>query len=137
LALLSACKPKAGGGGASGANEQVEVKVLVKVDYPGFKQALAKDQTVKFRDTGSTIGQITSVTDTPTLVGVATWNGNLVMTKSPNLHDINITIVGTGKNTDSGYTFGGTHLYVNQTAKMIAPYAQFDPLVLSIKRIGS
>jgi hypothetical protein len=140
LALSSgpivACGRTGNAGVSSAPTEKVEVQALVRVDYPGFRQALDTGQKVKFRDTGSTIGEIASVTETSALLGVATWDGSLVLTSSPNLRDVSVTIVGQARLTDSGYTFEGTHLYVNQTAKLLAPYAQFDPVILSIKKLG-
>lgn len=136
---LAGCKKETPTGvvGTVGQKQTVEIKALVKVDYPTFRKSIAEGQTVKFRESGATIGQIRSITETPSLVGVATYAGSLVMTTSPNLRDINLTIVGEAKLTETGYTFGGNHMYVNQTVKMLAPYAQFDPLILSIQEVKS
>jgi hypothetical protein len=120
----------------SGEIQQVEIKALVKVDYPGFSKALSKGQTVKLRNEDVTLGELTAVAETPTMVAVPTWNGSIVMTASPNLRDINMTIVGPARLTDTGYTFDGSYLYVNQMAKILAPYAQFEALIVSIRKVG-
>ncbi len=136
-ALAAGCSGTAStGGGGDGSAEAVEVCIFVRGALPEVADSFVLGQEVRVKDTATVVGEITGVEITPSLMPVPTAEGELRAAESPVFMDVELTIRGEAVVSDSGYSFGGTNLYINNDIKYLTPYTLFGGVITSIEVVG-
>lgn len=130
---LTGCSRLRAAARPAGSASDVTVTAVIKASPLGLEKEIHVGDTVRVKDSGSTIGKVASVTTSPTLDSVGTADGRLVAAVVPNEEDIWLTVAGSAVPGDDGYRFSGERVWVNQDVKMITPFAFFTGTVTDIK----
>lgn len=109
------------------------VIILTQGVLPEIADSFAEGQTVRAKDSGALVGKITAIDRVPAVVPVPTSKGELNAASSPVTQDVRLTIEGSCTESDAGFSFGGTYLYVNDAIKYLTPYTVFNGFITSIK----
>ncbi|MDA3937229.1 MAG: DUF4330 domain-containing protein [Actinomycetota bacterium] len=140
LMLLLAVMPLAGcsdapasdDGGPSG-EQTVEVALLIRGALPEVASSFSQGQTVRVKDTGTVVGDIVNVERGAAVLPVPTAEGELNAAESPVFEDVVLTIQGRAVVTDTGYSFGGANLYINNDIKYLTQVTVFAGIITSIE----
>jgi hypothetical protein len=140
-ALLLCAVPVAGChsvgvGAGSGERRAVEVVVVFHGAPLEVVKQFRVGDTLKVKDTGSVIGQISAVTTTDTIQPTPDASGLLVAAVVPGQIDVLLTVKATPTVTPDSYRFSGERVYVNQDIKFVTPLVSFTGTVLSIRETG-
>jgi hypothetical protein len=117
----SGCGPKSSATSPASGTTPVVVRILVDGVPRGVGASLAKGQSVRVRATGVTVGTIESVEVTALAQASPDSSGRLVASPSPVAEQILVTVRGAAVVSESGYTFGGGNLYVNDLQEFVTP----------------
>jgi hypothetical protein len=116
------------------AAESTDVAVTVFVDLlrPEVAGSFEEGQQVRAKDSGAAIGTITGVEHGPAILAVPTAEGGLEAAESPIEDQVEVTIEGSARVTDSGLDFGGQYLHVGAELRFVTPFVSFEGVVVSL-----
>jgi hypothetical protein len=125
------------GGTAVTQQQPVRVTLLIRQVRPPVEESFIVGQTVRIKDSGAVLGEITDVLVEPNLMAVPDSSGTLKEARSPVFKDVTITIEGSAEVSDAGFRFGGTNAYVNNDIEYLTPLIMFKGVITSMKAIGA
>ncbi len=92
-------------GAKLGKKRQITVTVRVQGVFPEVAEQIKAGETIYVEPAGLQIGKIESVSVFPTQKAVRDWQGGLKVAESPLEDDVDVKIVGTGREGDNAVAF--------------------------------
>ncbi len=132
-ALLQGCARLGATSARSSRQRDIRLQLKIAEADPLLANGLRTGDAVRFKETGGTLGTISSVTTTPSVKSVPTADGRLVEAEVPNQLDIVIMVAGSAVSRDDGYRFDGQAVRVNDELKLVTPLTYCKAVVISIE----